>query len=132
MAQDHSVALLGIRERKTLLLASRHTFPVETIRWRAKDDFMVVGCADGTVYVWQMETGRGLDYRKALLKVTNFVCIKTWLSAMRFFNALTVLIFQLSNTLYSEVCQTKSFSMFENFSFRAIFNFSKSSGDAFS
>ena len=57
MAQDHSVALLGIRDRKTFLLASRHTFPVETIRWRAKDDFMVVGCADGTVYVWQMETG---------------------------------------------------------------------------
>eukprot|EP00795_Rhopilema_esculentum_P009331 gene9331-17032_t len=57
VAQDHSVTLLGIRERKTLLLASRHTFPVETIRWRAKDDFMVVGCADGTVYVWQMETG---------------------------------------------------------------------------
>ena len=57
MAQDHSVSLLAIRERKTILLASRHTFPVETIRWRAKDDFMVVGCADGSVYVWQMETG---------------------------------------------------------------------------
>jgi len=57
VAQDHSVALLSIRDRKTFLLASRHTFPVETIRWRAKDDFMVVGCADGTVYVWQMETG---------------------------------------------------------------------------
>jgi len=57
IGQDHSVALVGLRERKLILLASRHTFPVETIRWRAKDDFMVVGCSDGTVYVWQMETG---------------------------------------------------------------------------
>ena len=30
---------------------------METIRWRTRDDFMVVGCSDGTVYVWQMETG---------------------------------------------------------------------------
>ena len=57
VGQDHSVALIGLRERKVALLASRHTFPVETIRWRAKDDFMVVGCSDGSVYVWQMETG---------------------------------------------------------------------------
>lgn len=57
VGQDHSVAVCGLRERKVLLLASRHTFPVETIRWRVKDDFMVVGCTDGTVYVWQMETG---------------------------------------------------------------------------
>uniref|UniRef100_A0A7M5X173 WD repeat-containing protein 7 n=2 Tax=Clytia hemisphaerica TaxID=252671 RepID=A0A7M5X173_9CNID len=57
VGQDHSVAVCGLRERKVLLLASRHTFPVETIRWRVKDDFMVVGCSDGSVYVWQMETG---------------------------------------------------------------------------
>ncbi|XP_047143877.1 WD repeat-containing protein 7 isoform X1 [Hydra vulgaris] len=57
VAKDHSVALVGLRERKVVLLASRHTFPVVTIRWRVKEDFMVVGCSDGTVYVWQMETG---------------------------------------------------------------------------
>ncbi|XP_057311095.1 WD repeat-containing protein 7-like isoform X1 [Hydractinia symbiolongicarpus] len=57
VGQDHSVAVVGLRERKVVLLASRHTFPVETIRWRVKDDFMVVGCSDGSVYVWQMETG---------------------------------------------------------------------------
>ena len=57
VAQDNSVTLLGLRERKCILLASTHTFPVESIKWRALDDFLVVGCSDGSVYVWQMETG---------------------------------------------------------------------------
>ena len=74
MAQDHSVSLLGIRERKTLLLASRHTFPVETVRWRAKDDFMVVGCADGTVYVWQMETGK-LSFLILIVCFSSKTCV---------------------------------------------------------
>lgn len=28
-----------------------------TIKWRPLDDFMIVGCSDGTAYIWQMETG---------------------------------------------------------------------------
>ncbi|XP_045532063.1 WD repeat-containing protein 7-like isoform X2 [Pieris brassicae] len=57
VASDHSVTLLSLTERKCVTLASRHLFPVVTIKWRPADDFMVVGCSDGTVYVWQMETG---------------------------------------------------------------------------
>ncbi|XP_021936381.1 WD repeat-containing protein 7 isoform X5 [Zootermopsis nevadensis] len=57
VASDHSVTLLGLTERKCVVLASRHLFPVVTIKWRPLDDFMIVGCSDGTVYVWQMETG---------------------------------------------------------------------------
>ncbi|XP_076337758.1 WD repeat-containing protein Rbcn-3B isoform X2 [Tachypleus tridentatus] len=57
VASDHSVSLLGLKERKCVMLASRHLFPVQLIKWRPADDFMVVGCADGSVYVWQMETG---------------------------------------------------------------------------
>jgi hypothetical protein len=38
-------------------LASRHLFPVISIKWRPLDDFLIVACSDGTVYVWQMETG---------------------------------------------------------------------------
>lgn len=34
-----------------------HLFPVVSIKWRPLDDFLIVGCSDGTVYVWQMETG---------------------------------------------------------------------------
>ncbi|XP_059484205.1 WD repeat-containing protein 7 isoform X1 [Neocloeon triangulifer] len=57
VASDHSVAILGLSERKCVVLASRHLFPVVTVKWRPLDDFMVVGCSDGTVYIWQMETG---------------------------------------------------------------------------
>ena len=52
VGQDNPVSLVGLRDRKVVLLAIRHTFPVETIRWRPKDDFMVVACFDGAVYVW--------------------------------------------------------------------------------
>ena len=27
------------------------------IKWRPLDDFMMVACSDGTLYIWQMETG---------------------------------------------------------------------------
>ncbi|XP_050439135.1 WD repeat-containing protein 7 isoform X2 [Adelges cooleyi] len=57
VASDHSVTLLSLNERKCVVLASRHLFPVVTIKWRPLDDFMIVGCSDATVYVWQMETG---------------------------------------------------------------------------
>ncbi|CAB0012718.1 unnamed protein product [Nesidiocoris tenuis] len=57
VASDHSVTLLSLTERKCVVLASRHLFPVMNIKWRPLDDFMIVGCTDGTVYVWQMETG---------------------------------------------------------------------------
>ncbi|XP_013176375.1 PREDICTED: WD repeat-containing protein 7 isoform X2 [Papilio xuthus] len=57
VASDHSVTLLSLTERKCVTLASRHLFPVVSIKWRPADDFMVVACSDGTVYVWQMETG---------------------------------------------------------------------------
>ncbi|KAL3288183.1 hypothetical protein HHI36_002633 [Cryptolaemus montrouzieri] len=57
VASDHSVTLLSLTERKCVCLASRHLFPVTTIKWRPLDDFIIIGCSDGTVYVWQMETG---------------------------------------------------------------------------
>lgn len=40
------------------MLASRHLFPVQAIKWRPPDDFMIVGCSDGSVSVWQLETGK--------------------------------------------------------------------------
>lgn len=51
------MCLLGLGERRCVCLASRHLFPVLTIKWRPLDDFLIVGCSDGTVYVWQMDTG---------------------------------------------------------------------------
>ncbi|CAL8086757.1 unnamed protein product [Orchesella dallaii] len=57
VSTDHSAALLSLREKKCVLLASRHLFPITSIKWRPLDDFLIIGCADGTVHVWQMETG---------------------------------------------------------------------------
>lgn len=57
VSSDHSAALLSLREKKCVLLASRHLFPITSIKWRPLDDFLIIGCADGTVHVWQMETG---------------------------------------------------------------------------
>ena len=57
IASDHSVAILSLKERKCIMSASRHLFPIQVIKWRPLDDFMIVGCSDGSVYVWQMETG---------------------------------------------------------------------------
>jgi hypothetical protein len=52
-----TVALLSLREKKCVMTASRHIFPIHVIKWRPLDDFMIVGSTDGSVYVWQMETG---------------------------------------------------------------------------
>nr|XP_039254137.1 WD repeat-containing protein 7-like [Styela clava] len=57
VASDHSVAILSIRERKCVMLAASHTSTVVSIKWRPLDDFVLVACADGGLFVWQMETG---------------------------------------------------------------------------
>eukprot|EP00117_Sycon_ciliatum_P005532 scpid35632/ scgid9439/ WD repeat-containing protein 7; Rabconnectin-3 beta; TGF-beta resistance-associated protein TRAG len=58
VADDHSVALISLKECRCLLLAAQHIFPVAGIRWRLPDDFLIVACIDGTVYVWEIETGQ--------------------------------------------------------------------------
>jgi hypothetical protein len=39
------------------MVAGRHLFPVLFVKWRPLDDYLIVKCTDGGVYVWQMETG---------------------------------------------------------------------------
>ena len=46
-----------MQESRCVMLASRHLFPVVTIKWRPLDDFLIVGCSDGSSYIWQMESG---------------------------------------------------------------------------
>lgn len=65
VASDHSVGLLSLREKKCIMLASRHLFPIQVIKWRPSDDYLVVGCSDGSVYVWQMDTGKN-EYEEIL------------------------------------------------------------------
>ncbi|XP_055932203.1 WD repeat-containing protein 7-like isoform X1 [Argiope bruennichi] len=57
VASDHSVALLALKDKKCIMLASRHLFPIQAIKFRPLDDFLIVYCSDGSLYVWQMETG---------------------------------------------------------------------------
>ena len=39
------------------MIASRHLFPIMFIKWRPLDDYLLVKCSDGGVFVWQIETG---------------------------------------------------------------------------
>ena len=57
IANDHSVALLSLKECKPVMIASRHIFPVSFVKWRPLDDYLIVKCSDGGVFVWQIETG---------------------------------------------------------------------------
>nr|XP_045016821.1 WD repeat-containing protein 72 isoform X2 [Jaculus jaculus] len=54
---DHSVSLLHLEGRRCLLRARKHLFPVKTIRWHPVENFLIVGCADDSVYIWEIETG---------------------------------------------------------------------------
>ncbi|CAF0780863.1 unnamed protein product [Adineta ricciae] len=57
IANDHSVALINLKERKTVLLANRQSYPVVGLRWRINDDFLLIKCSDGSLFIWQIETG---------------------------------------------------------------------------
>lgn len=74
VASDHSVSILNLSERKCTLLASRHLFPVSIIKWKPSDESMVVGCIDGSAYVWRLETGH-------LLKVLQGIAAEETLAA---------------------------------------------------
>lgn len=39
------------------MVANRHIFPVLFVKWRPLDDYLLVKCSDGGVFVWQIETG---------------------------------------------------------------------------
>lgn len=51
------MALLSLKECKPVMIASRHLFPILFIKWRPLDDYLIVKCSDGGVFVWQVETG---------------------------------------------------------------------------
>lgn len=58
VASDHSVTILNLNERKCTLLASRQLFPVAVIKWKPTDDSMILGCTDGSAYVWHLQSGQ--------------------------------------------------------------------------
>jgi hypothetical protein len=52
------------------MLASRQIFPVVSIKWRPQEDFLLVSCTDGSLYIWQMETGH-LDRQEDIAGVSD-------------------------------------------------------------
>ncbi|XP_058283193.1 WD repeat-containing protein 72 [Hylobates moloch] len=57
VCSDHSVALLHLEGKSCLLHARKHLFPVRMIKWHPVENFLIVGCADDSVYIWEIETG---------------------------------------------------------------------------
>uniref|UniRef100_A0A8D2CEZ5 WD repeat domain 72 n=1 Tax=Sus scrofa TaxID=9823 RepID=A0A8D2CEZ5_PIG len=57
VCDDHSVALLHLEGRRCLLSARKHLFPVRMIKWHPVENVLIVGCADDSVYIWEIETG---------------------------------------------------------------------------
>ncbi|KAM4676747.1 WD repeat-containing protein 72 isoform 2-T2 [Discoglossus pictus] len=57
LCSDNSVAILNLQERVCFFHARKHLFPVTTMKWHPVEDVLIVGCEDGSVYVWDVETG---------------------------------------------------------------------------
>ncbi|XP_006898314.1 PREDICTED: WD repeat-containing protein 72-like [Elephantulus edwardii] len=57
VCSERSVALLHLEEKSCLLRARKHLFPVRMIKWHPVENFLIVGCADDSVYIWEIETG---------------------------------------------------------------------------
>ncbi|XP_058397593.1 WD repeat-containing protein 72 isoform X4 [Diceros bicornis minor] len=57
VCSDHSVTLLHLEGKNCLLRARKHLFPVKMIKWHPVENFLIVGCADDSVYIWEIETG---------------------------------------------------------------------------
>ncbi|KAF5925409.1 hypothetical protein HPG69_001854, partial [Diceros bicornis minor] len=58
VCSDHSVTLLHLEGKNCLLRARKHLFPVKMIKWHPVENFLIVGCADDSVYIWEIETGK--------------------------------------------------------------------------
>lgn len=72
---DHAVALLHLEEKRFLFCARKHLFPVKMIKWHPDENFLIVGCADDSVYIWEIETGKLTFYPFPSL---TFLCIRTF------------------------------------------------------
>ncbi|XP_034850115.1 WD repeat-containing protein 72 isoform X1 [Mirounga leonina] len=57
LCSNHSVAVLHLEEKRCLLHARKHLFPVRMIKWHPAENFLIVGCADDSAYIWEIETG---------------------------------------------------------------------------
>ncbi|XP_044133012.1 WD repeat-containing protein 72 [Bufo gargarizans] len=57
VCSDNSVAILNLQEKACFFHARKHLFPVKSLKWHPVEEVLVVGCEDGSVYVWEIESG---------------------------------------------------------------------------
>ncbi|KAG0303003.1 hypothetical protein BGZ98_007065 [Dissophora globulifera] len=57
VAEDHSVAIISIEEMNCIYLFGGYEHALLSIQWRPSEDYIVLSHADGTAFVWQMQTG---------------------------------------------------------------------------
>ena len=64
------MAILSLPDNRCVFLAACHDAAITTIKWRPKEDFLLVACEDSSVYVWQLETRKfGLQRRNVIQAV---------------------------------------------------------------
>lgn len=82
VCDDHSVALLHLEGRRCLLSARKHLFPVRMIKWHPVENVLIVGCADDSVYIWEIETGKLKFYPSSSC---IYLCVKApgWVESSR-------------------------------------------------
>ncbi|MGH0143848.1 UNVERIFIED_CONTAM: hypothetical protein FKN15_021103 [Acipenser sinensis] len=55
--EDGSIVIVPATQTAIVQLLQGEHMLRRVIKWRPSDDYLVVGCSDGSVYVWQMDTG---------------------------------------------------------------------------
>ncbi|EPY82697.1 WD repeat-containing protein 7-like protein [Camelus ferus] len=55
--EDGSIIIVPATQTAIVQLLQGEHMLRRVIKWRPSDDYLVVGCSDGSVYVWQMDTG---------------------------------------------------------------------------
>lgn len=58
IGEDRIVGLFGVdRTPHCVRVFPNHPAPIQEVRWRPDEDYLLVQCNDGTVAVWEMESG---------------------------------------------------------------------------
>ncbi|KAF9363392.1 Rabconnectin-3B, isoform A [Mortierella sp. NVP85] len=57
IAEDHSIAIISIEEMNCIYLFGGYEHALLSVQWRPPEDYIVLWHADGTAFVWQMQTG---------------------------------------------------------------------------
>ncbi|KAK6631168.1 hypothetical protein RUM43_014264 [Polyplax serrata] len=57
VSSNHSVAILNLTDQRCVILTPSHLFPIISLSWMPYAGFLIVECFDGSVYVWDVETG---------------------------------------------------------------------------